>query len=369
MENLFFIHTPFQLFVAQQLIAQENLTNNILLYGYVYTNRHFVDIYDAMIVDNLWAKKIAYPGVAGWAIGDYNRPLESISSIRNNYKRLTKIIKDNNIGKFYFGDIHNASYQLLSKIYKDKIQSVYFEEGSSHYYNTSRVYNRNRIKESLICAYFDAFVFLPLWGFRYAKQFYFDCLDYSEIPLSERFSIIPAFHESFDKTLKINKQISKRTEAIITKELTDIDTSNSVLFISEPVIEGNPKQDASLKAAAIKEYFIGHTENEVVIKFHPRETDVDKKAVINVFKSLGIKYTVIGKDLNLPIEYYLQIVNFKYVYTFYASTMLYNGYIFKKTKFVSLLSIANTIYKKRTGEEIPYYKSVKDDNRFEISFA
>ena len=35
MANLFFIHTPLELLIAQQIINQEKLTDNVMLCGYV----------------------------------------------------------------------------------------------------------------------------------------------------------------------------------------------------------------------------------------------------------------------------------------------------------------------------------------------
>ena len=57
MANLFIAFTPFQLFVAQQIVNQEELSDNILIEGYVGNNSHFYDIYDMMEMDNFWKKE------------------------------------------------------------------------------------------------------------------------------------------------------------------------------------------------------------------------------------------------------------------------------------------------------------------------
>ena len=48
MGNLFIVFTPFQLFVAQQIVKQEKLNNNILIKGWVAGNKHFLEIYDVI---------------------------------------------------------------------------------------------------------------------------------------------------------------------------------------------------------------------------------------------------------------------------------------------------------------------------------
>ena len=53
MANLFFIHTPLQLMIAQMIIKQENLKDNVMLCGYVDDNRHFLQIYDTVSYTHL----------------------------------------------------------------------------------------------------------------------------------------------------------------------------------------------------------------------------------------------------------------------------------------------------------------------------
>ena len=54
MANLFFIHTPLQLMIAQMIIEQEKLKDNVMLCGYVDDNRHFLQLYDLIRIDEMW---------------------------------------------------------------------------------------------------------------------------------------------------------------------------------------------------------------------------------------------------------------------------------------------------------------------------
>ena len=58
MGNLFFVFTPLQLFVAQQIIRQEELKDCILVESFVKDNRHFLEVYDMMLIKGLWKKKM-----------------------------------------------------------------------------------------------------------------------------------------------------------------------------------------------------------------------------------------------------------------------------------------------------------------------
>ena len=67
MANLFFIHTPLELLIAQQIINQEKLTDNVMLCGYVGENKHFLDTYRLTIIPSMWMESVLMPDVAGSA--------------------------------------------------------------------------------------------------------------------------------------------------------------------------------------------------------------------------------------------------------------------------------------------------------------
>ena len=92
MANLFFIHTPFQLFVAQQLIHQESCVNNIMLYGYVGSNIQNLKAYDLMIIPELWQDRILMEDIAEWAVHDKRHPIKSSKKILDRYKSIISIV-------------------------------------------------------------------------------------------------------------------------------------------------------------------------------------------------------------------------------------------------------------------------------------
>ena len=85
--NLFFIHTPFQLLVAQNLIFKEKLNNNIALFGNTGKGaQHFYQIFDVMFIKETWKGNIT--------LGDLNHGIYSFKSPFCSYLNLIKFSKN-----------------------------------------------------------------------------------------------------------------------------------------------------------------------------------------------------------------------------------------------------------------------------------
>ena len=54
---------------------------------------------------------------------------------------------------------------------------------------------------------------------------------------------------------------------------------------------------------------------------------------------MGLQYKILAAEINVPVEYYLQLYHFDKVYFFSASTYFYNGIVYPKTNFVCLLPV------------------------------
>jgi hypothetical protein len=73
------------------------------------------------------------------------------------------------------------------------------------------------------------------------------------------------------------------------------------------------------------------------IKFHPREKKEVCNEILDKLDLEEIEYVQLGNTYNIPVEYYLQFIHFDKIIMFFCSTYFYNGYLFPKTQFVSLL--------------------------------
>ncbi len=342
MGNLFIVFTPFQLFVAQQIVRQEKLRKNILIKGWVSGNNHFLDIYDVMIMDGYWDKEIVFPEISQIE-GLRTHSLLDIKTAQNNFIRLKRIVKDNSISSIYLGEIYNQSLRFISLTFSHLGKKiVWFEEGSTHYVERAYVPDMSFSKKMKVL-FRDILYYLPLYHVRFAKWRYNPGCPPSGLPMDGRYSIVPGYHnESFDKELKIESLFSEKTRKYIEQEITTED--DRTLFVSQPR-EGELEKYCM---KVIEEFFSSFDKKiKLYIKFHPRERKDAKERIIRILSSIGINYCIISEDISIPIEYYLQSFKFDEIILFDSSTYFYNGYVYPKTKIRSLLPMLYSMCKNK----------------------
>ena len=88
--NLFFIHTPFQLFVVNQIINYKHLEHNVAVLGFVQNNRHFYQLYEYMMEDGSFDYIYHFDDLENWSLISLHSPLKSICRIVKNYKYIYK---------------------------------------------------------------------------------------------------------------------------------------------------------------------------------------------------------------------------------------------------------------------------------------
>lgn len=340
MANLFFIHTPFQLFVAQQIISQEQLKHNIMLYGYYAHNKQFLRIYDFIKIQEMWDECHFVDNISCWPLFDFRNIRKCLHNIKQIDSCVKKLIHEYKISSVFLGDINNQACQLLSFVYARRGLNVcFFEEGTSHYVNGT---NPSFSKRNTFIRYCKSFLsnlllYKRYWKISFGKNVYINQLNYNQLPITARFSIIPFYHEYYDIRLCPTRIFSTKTSNLIKEEINGLDTSNSILFLSEPITE-RCENAYEIELDVIKRYFSSiNKKTGIILKFHPRETQKKKEDVMTILNNLNLNYRVIGSRINIPVEYYLQFIDFKSIVTFFASTCLYKGYIFKDIKVDTLL--------------------------------
>ena len=131
--NLFFVHTPFQILTAQNIVKQYDLRDNVLVLSYTGAEAsHYYKSFDVLLKKDIWNTI--------YKIGDLNK---GIFNIKYHFRALTDFIDFNNkvskvftnhsITDIYFGDINHLSYVYLSEKYNKNRKLHFFEEGISHY--------------------------------------------------------------------------------------------------------------------------------------------------------------------------------------------------------------------------------------------
>lgn len=339
MANLFFIHTPFQLFVAQQIIAQEKITNNIMCYGCVGNNTSFFKIYNAIIIPDFWKQKIYIDNIEGWSLFRFSNPFKGVISTIKTKIKIERVMKKENVKQIFLGDIWNKCYQLISLYYYNKGYKIcFFEEGSSHYININSSVMYDNICSRLIRAVLsDLFFYFPIWKMCFSKRAYLKPLQYDDLKISTRFSIRPKYNEKYDKRLYIRNIVSNNVQDIINSSLAQIVENNNILFLSEP-LDINSPNCMKVEIEALRDYLLQVVGiGTILVKFHPRENEIKKASVLSVFKELSLPYCVICEEINIPVEYFLMRIKFNKILTYFCSTVFYNGYIFPQTEIISLL--------------------------------
>lgn len=334
MGNLFIVFMPFQLFVAQQIIKYKNLKNNILVLGYNVPSM-FSSIYDMICINELWDKKIDFYDIAIWT-GGRTKSYKDVKNAYDNYKKLKYIINENNVGSIYVGEILNESNRFNIVLFSHQGYKVsVFEEGSSHYVERA-IKKNNSLKMRIKVFLHDFLYYLPIYHVKFAKYRYNYGIDANELPIYRRYSIVPGyFNEPYDEVLPVIKLSSKKLDDYLNGSIEN-STRDKLLFISQPRYD-NPKLEQCC-FDVVKCFFSSITTDKIVyIKFHPREKEYARNRIKGIFAELGFNYKVLSEDINIPVEYYLQMYKFEKLVLFDSSTYFYNGYIYPKTQIVSLL--------------------------------
>lgn len=340
MGHLFFVFTPLQLFVAQQIIRQENLENCIIIEGY---RSLFGDSYDMMILDELWYRKIEMEDAAAWD-GFKLNSLKDIKQTYNNYRKIKTILIENNIKEIYLGEILNQACRFTCILFSHEGYHVnFFEEGTSHYIDRPYTVNDSLLHNLKIKIY-DTFYYKPLYHISFAKWRLNVNMPYNELPIHKRYSMIPFHYEDFDILLKPTPMFSDKLLKFVKSNIKDEEGDHRVMLMTDPLRELIPKEYLYLYFDTIKEAISSVSKEQFLyIKFHPREIESSRKKILEIANQLGIRYKVLSEEVNICVEYYLQKFYFDKIFFFNAATYFYNGYAFPKMNFVRLMPV---VYKK-----------------------
>ena len=340
MGNLFFVFTPLQLFVAQQIIRQEKLANTILLEGF---DSLFLPIYDLMRIDGIWSKQIPFEDIAELN-GHRIRSIKDIKYAYSNYRKLKKILKENGVRTIYLGEILNQACRFTNIVFHHQgYQIVFFEEGTSHYVN--RPYTPdNTLRHKMKVWLLDAFYFLPFYGVRFAEWNSSPNCSYDALPIDKRFSMIPYHHKPFDVRLYVEPMFTDKLKNYVLSNIKQEEGEHRVMLMTDPLRELMPKEYLYLYFDTIKKCIENIDESQFLyIKFHPREIQSSREKILEIVNHSRKKYKVLSEEVNICVEYYLQMFHFEKIFFFNAATYFYNGYAFPKMEFVKLMPV---LYKK-----------------------
>ena len=339
MSNLFFVHTPLQLMVAQQIISDNNYKECILVCGYVADNSRFVKSYELMVVENLWDKYILFPEISYWSYISKHHPLRDALNVLNRFRRLKQIIIDNNVKNVFLGDINNNCYKFSSLLMRKRFgcNICFFEDGGSHYVYTKHIFPGGWFN-NLFTFFFDIFFYLPFFRMRWGKYAFQKDLPFEKIPVYKRYSLIPFYHEPYDIVIHYKKGlVSHKLRNYLETQIPVGNGSRGILLMTSPINEAI-RSHSSRYVNVVKEYIKRlNKETVLYVKYHPRENDSVRKDIVECLDKNDIEYYIISGSVDIPVEYYLELIQFDEVVSFFTSTTYYNGYLFPKMKFTFLL--------------------------------
>lgn len=332
---MFCVFMPFQLYVAQQIIRHENLNNCILIEGY---RENFGKTYDLMCIDSFWNKRIPFDNLAKFTREDLPFIQGNIEAWRN-YKWLKKVLQENDVDAIYLGEATNQGIRFIAKIFGSQgYKIIYFEEGSSHYSFVPYPSDK-RMKTLLKIGVMDAFYYYPLFNTTFANWRYNTRKSFDGLPIYRRYSIIPNYHhKSFDRVLPVSPMISSQMAEYIKETLSDCPQEGN-LFMTEPLERFGEKRYEIYKKTINEILPTLPKDKWILIKFHHRDTEKERKILTEALEGKGVKYKILAAKINIPVEYYLQSCHFDKVFFFNASTYFYNGIIYPRVTFLCLLPV------------------------------
>lgn len=342
--NLFIVFTPLQLFVAQQIIRQEKLEKCVLIEGY----KEFSAIYNIMRIDSLWHERIEWENIAIWD-GGRTKSFADVRNTYRNYEKIKTICKKYNIEAIYLGEILNQACRFTAILFSNLGYKInFFEEGTSHYID--RPYTEdNSLKHRMKVYFYDLLYYLPLFHVKFAKWRLGQNMPYDDLPIDKRFSIIPFHNKPYDIRLGIEPMFSTKLKKYVNSNILDAN-ERRVMLMTDPLRELMDQKDLYIYFDTIKEC-IDNIDNDTIlyIKFHPREIEVSRKKILDIASASKKKYKILSEEINICVEYYLQMFKFEKIFFFNAATYFYNGYAFPKTEFVKLMPI---VYNKAKAKGI-----------------
>lgn len=322
---LFFVHTPFQLFVAQHIVVQEKISDAILLLGTVGRRKEFYEAYGLMKNSALWSKTYELNDLAEWAHLSRKRVIMDVFKTLRYKKYIDSVLVDNDVDNIFLGDINNISCKFTAFVYaRVGIKISFYEEGVSHYYfskckDDSPMLNFILSKLTNWCFYY------PIWHFSFGEYMYNKKdLFFDKLPIFRRYSIIDKYKERYDVILNLQNNVeSKLLNDFISDDIKCFDNQNRrILLMSQPIWEEGGSIDVVLDVIAefLNSLYKG---DALIVKFHPREDRKERKKMLDLFRDKGIQYKILSEHLCLPVELYLQHLELDEIVMFISSTYLY----------------------------------------------
>ena len=329
-----------QLFVAQQIICQESLSNNFMIYGYNGTRASYLQTYEIMEICSMWDGKYFLKDLSMWAAIGFG-DMQSFRKVIQNFNFIKNIIKEKSVTKLFFGDIDNYSHLFGILSLSKYVETYIFEEGSSHYTYKDHISDDN-VFRNISSDILDYLFYLPFFHFRFKKYRRHQDVQNMKLPITGRYNILPDINnEDYDKTLFVRELYSKKLREYLEIQINKIPSNKQrILLITNDVYKGARESERyRIYLKTINDYIADIQKNSVlIIKMHPNEKNEKIRDLENMIKQYQLDYFILSQDINIPVEYYLQSFKFDKIIHFMSSSIFYNGYIYPESETINLFA-------------------------------
>ncbi len=352
--NLFFIHSPFQLLVAQNLIEELNLSDNIFIAGINgVTAIHYYDMYEVLIIDKYWREIIKINNVHD-AIISLTEPLSSILKLYKFNRKIENVISKYKPKRIFFGDINCITYLFLYKKLNGKVEINFFEEGTSHYVASILKKRHHFFNWKVFLKQLTTNIIYSPFGAKNMGQLIYT---YNEVELHniKRYSIIPFngnIHIQFKCILseKVKIELNKLAESKLDKSKPWILYLSTSATSSFKTFNDEVKYLVSYLNANYKEGV------NIYIKFHPKDQKEKKKEVLNLISKQGFRYFELFPNLSYPVELIFNIVHIEELVAWESSSFFYSKMFLPHLKRTTILPSLISDYK-AIGEPTEYLEA------------
>jgi hypothetical protein len=326
--NYFFVHTPFQLIVAQGIIKLYCLEQNIIFFGHTGRNaeRQYLVIED-ILIEPLWQQV--------HQIGDLHNYVPSLSNLfsfskaKRALNELDNKIEKNKTTHLYFGDLNAIAYIIMIKYFKVEKISI-FEEGLSHY-NLSILQAKTNANHLKSFAY--NFLSRYVTSINSISQYIFNKnLSSFDFEIYKRYNILTrTISESFDEFVDLKLILKNGVNPKFNnafKKLKDLGTP--VIFLSSTIrniFDDGINTDVIIIERISKLF----PSDPIFIKFHPKDDIVLNRKVISIINERGINASELNIASEVPIEILFNVINLKALFGYGSSSQLYFSQFSKKT--------------------------------------
>lgn len=363
--NYFFVHTPFQLIVAQGIIKLNGLKKNTILLGHTGKNVSRQNlIIQNILIKSLWDKV--------YFIGDLHTYVPRLSNLKTFFQANSALSKLNDkiekkvSAHLFFGDLNSIAYIIMIKYLKSERIS-FFEEGLAHY-NLAILKPKSNADVLKRVAY--NFLCKNIMSVRSISKFIFnDKPSNFDFKIEKRYNILKRENlEFYDEPLDLKEILKQGINTNFKKTFNALkEVGNCVIFLSSTI--RNIFDDAiETEINIVKKISNLYPYDHIFIKFHPKDNIALNKKIIDIIKKRSINASELNIESEVPIEILFDVIKPKSLFGYGSSSQLYFTQISKNIPNKNVLELLDITYVEKQKRSLILLKIIKNWAKLENTY-